>query len=342
VTGVQFNILDSNAGNDSAANGNGAGNWAAATEVTPSQLGTTSFLREWRFDYKTIPSSGAAVVNVRLREASSSSNNALDDATGWFTTLTRNISTGFPVNYRIQFPTTDGTVVDANYVAKVYFDKSLGFISGVPVSAAQMVNEFTITVDDVLIPRSGYVFIANETATESAMSFHFPNLYTGNPDDLHEVRATHQRGDISLTDTRLVKAAPGAIVDSDGDGLPDYWEIQNGLDPNNPDGIEGDKGDRDGDGVSNALEFLADLNPNDATEGIVAVTPLISRSGATWQLQLRTIPNRRYQFEKSGDLVTWSNAGASFTVPSANAAYLWTDPLPDPTKRFYRARISLP
>ena len=338
VTGVQFNILDSSAGNDSAANGNGAGNWAAATEVTPSQLGTTGFGREWRFDYKNIPASGAAIVNVRLREASSSANNALDDTTGWFTTLTRNLNTGSAVNYRIQFPTTDGTVVDANYVGKIYFDKSLA--NAIP--AAQMVNEFTITVDDVLIPRAGYAFIVNETATESAMSFHFPNLYTGNPDDLHELRATHQRADISLTDTRLVKAAPGAIVDRDGDGLPDYWEIQNGLDPNNPDGIEGGDGDRDGDGVSNKLEFLADLNPNDAIEGLAAVTPLISRNGATWKLQLRTIPNRRYQIEKSGDLVGWSNSGASFTVPTANAAYLWTDPVPDPTKRFYRARISLP
>ncbi len=339
VTGVQFNILDSNAGNDSAPNGNGASNWAAATEVTPSQLGATGYVREWRFDYKNIPASGAAIVNVRLREASSSANNALDDTTGWFTTLERNLNTGSTVNYRIQFPTTDGTVVDSNYIGKVYFNKSLA----TGISAAQMVSEFTITVDDVLLPRAGYVFIANETANESAMSFHFPNLYTGNPDDLHELRATHQRADISLTDTRLVKAAPGAIVDSDGDGLPDYWENQNSLDPNNPDGIEGDDGDPDADGVSNKLEFLADLNPNDPLEGIIAVTPLISKNGATWRLQLRTIPNRRYQIEKSADLLSgWSNAGASFTVPTANPAYQWNDPAPDPTKRFYRARISLP
>ncbi len=338
VTGVQFNILDSNPGNDSAANGNGAGNWVAATEVTPSQLGGTSFVREWRFDYKTIPASGSAVINVRLREASSSANNALTDAVGWFTTLTRNVSTGSAVNYRIQFPTNDGDVVDASYVAKVYFNKSLA----TGISAAQMVNEFTITVDDVLIPRSGYVFIANETATESAMSFHFPNLYTGNPDDLHETRATHQRGDVSLSDTRLVKAAPGAIVDSDGDGLPDYWENQNGLDPNNPDGVEGGDGDPDGDGVSTALEYLANLNPNDPADGLAAVTPRISQSGPAWRLEFRTITNRRYQIEKSGELLGWSNAGASFTVPFANPAYLWTDPAPDPTKRMYRLRISLP
>ncbi|MEO7319789.1 MAG: thrombospondin type 3 repeat-containing protein, partial [Chthoniobacteraceae bacterium] len=342
VTSVQFNILDSDAGNNSAANGNGVGNWAAATEVTPTQLGTTGFVREWRFDFAAIPTSGAALVNVRLREASSSSSNALSDAAGWFTTLPRKVSTGVPVNYRIQFPTTDGTVVDASYVAKVYFDKSLGFFGGSPVSAAQMTGEFTITVDGTLIPRAGYAFIANETGTESAISFHFPSLYSGNPDDLHDLRATWLRADISLTDSRLVKAAPGPIADADGDGLPDFWENQNGLDPNNPNGLEGRNGDRDGDGVSNMLEFLAGLNPNDAAEGLVAVTPIISRNGVAWRLQLRTIPNRRYQIETSADLGAWSPAGASFTVPSANAAYLWTDPAPDPAKRFYRARLSLP
>ena len=341
VTGVQFNILDTNAGNDSAANGNGAGNWAAATEVTPTQLGATGLAREWRFDFKNIPTSGAAIVNVRLREASSSANNALDDATGWFTTLTRNVNTGYPVNYRIQFPTTEGTVVDTSYVAKIYFDKSLGFIAGVPVPPAQMTGEFTITLDGVLIPRTGYTFIANETANDSALSFHFPNFYTGNPDDLHELRATWQRGNISLTDIRDVKAAPGAILDSDGDGLPDYWENQNGLDTNNPDGDEGATGDQDGDGTPNILEFLGDFNPADPADGTL-LRPIISPFGATWRLQFPVIPNRRYQIETSPNLTTWGNTGASFTVPTANPIHLWTDPAPTAAPRYYRVRISLP
>ncbi len=341
VTEVKFNILDSTPGNDSAANGNGISNWAAATEVTPTQLGTTGYTREWRFEYKTIPTSGAAVVNVRLREASSSASDSLDDTTGWFTTLTRNLNTGYPVNYRIQFPTTDGTVVDSNYTAKVYFDKSLGFIGGNPVPAAQMISEFTITIDGVLVPRSGYTFIANETATESAIAFNFPNLYNGNPNDLHETRATHQRGDISLTDTRLVKASPGAIVDSDGDGLPDYWEFQNLLDANNPDGDQGALGDIDRDGIPNILEFLADFNPNDPNDGTL-LTPILSPFGATWRLQFPVIPNRRYQIEASSAVSGWSNLGSSFTVTMENPAYLWTDPAPTTPRRIYRVRISLP
>ena len=341
VTGVQFNILDTNAANDSAANGNGAGNWAAATEVTPTQLGTTGLAREWRFDFKNIPTSGAAIVNVRLREASSSASNALTDAAGWFTTLTRNVNTGYAVNYRIAFPATDGTVVDTNYVAKVAFDKSLGFISGNAVPAAQMVSEFTITLDGTLLPRAGYTFIANENASDSALSFHFPNFYTGNPDDLHEVRATWQRGNISLTDIRQVKAAPGAILDSDGDGLPDYWEIANRLDPNNPDGDNGAFGDKDGDGIPNILEFLADFDPADPNDGTL-LRPILSPQGATWRLQFPVIPNRRYQIETSGNLATWANTGASFTVTTANPTYLWLDPTPTAGPRYYRVRISLP
>ncbi len=341
VTGVKFNILDSNSANDSLANGNGAGNWAVATEVTPSQLSATGLAREWRFDFKNIPTSGTAIVAVRLREASSSANDTLDDATGWFTTLTRNVNTGYPVNYRIQFPTTNGTVVDSNYVAKIYFDKSLGYISGNPVSVAQMVGEFTVTLDGSVIPRAGYTFVRDETGADSALTFHFPNFYTGNPDDLHELRATWQRADISLTDTRDVKAAPGAILDSDGDGLPDYWEIQNRLDANNPDGDEGAYGDKDGDGIPAIMEFLADTNPGNPNDG-ASLQPIIAPMGGTWRLQFPVIPNRRYQVITSSDFTAWTNLGSSFTVTTANPMYQWLDPSPVTGRRFYRVSISLP
>ena len=53
--------------------------------------------------------------------------------------------------------------------------------------------------------------------------------------------------------------------DSDGDGLPDGWEVSNGLDPLNG----GDaNGDPDGDGLTNAQEYAKGTNPNNAdTDG---------------------------------------------------------------------------
>ncbi len=49
--------------------------------------------------------------------------------------------------------------------------------------------------------------------------------------------------------------------DSDGDGLPDWWELQYGLDPFSILGHEGRDFDIDGDGLSNWDEYLAGTNP---------------------------------------------------------------------------------
>ena len=57
---------------------------------------------------------------------------------------------------------------------------------------------------------------------------------------------------------RVVQAAVTNSTDEDGDGMPDVWELRNGLNPVLPDGAR----DADTDGLSNFQEYLNGTPPN--------------------------------------------------------------------------------
>jgi hypothetical protein len=144
VTEVWYYIDDLDPGNDNPATGNGLNQWKqAAAIVVPTNLGDSGYAKEWRFSYENIPSSGIANLVIRLKEASSSADMSLSDEAGHFTTLTRQVGTGSPVNFNIGFPSVSGEIVDKNYVMKVYFKKEL-----IPAGMTdeEFLNEFSIFI----------------------------------------------------------------------------------------------------------------------------------------------------------------------------------------------------
>ena len=141
-------------------------------------------------------------------------------------------------------------------------------------------------------------------------------------------------------------------VDTDGDGLPDWWEIAHGLDPNSAEGADGAYGDRDGDGLDNFAEYLAGTDPfryDTDSDGYSDYFSRLDGRSLTWgELyddgdgmdnaweQLYGLDPERYDANGDTDGDGWSNweeymAGTdpsrsdSFPEPSFNVKFYYDD-----------------
>ena len=71
--------------------------------------------------------------------------------------------------------------------------------------------------------------------------------------------AQGNRGPMSDPSEEVIVFLNGSSGDTDGDGMPDLWEVAQGFNPYNPsDGTQ----DRDSDGLSNREEFLSGTSPS--------------------------------------------------------------------------------
>ena len=205
---VLFRITDSDADNDDSATGvdNGNGAWVDAVLTATDPSGSDPLPLEWRFDYANIPPSGTGAIEVRLLERSSSTNMALSDVAGHFTTLTRTVDTlGPDYDLFFSFPTADGQTIGPGYGIKANFSKSLA--DG--ISEQDLINSFTLLVDSNLQARSDYAIAYNETADHHALAFTMPNFYNGDPAFLHHLDVELARsGFPTLTAQRLFRSVP--------------------------------------------------------------------------------------------------------------------------------------
>jgi hypothetical protein len=119
----------------------------------------------------------------------------------------------------------------------------------------------------------------------------------------------------------------GATIDNwdkDNDGLPDWWEAANGLNPNSAAGDDGAAGDLDGDGISNYDEFLAGTDPDDANSALEVMA--LGADGGQAEIMWQAVPNRNYRVQTApaltGGQAQWQNAGPLRTAfsPTEEAA----------------------
>ena len=121
-----------------------------------------------------------------------------------------------------------------------------------------------------------------------------------------------------------------ATADTDGDGMPDLWELANGTQPF----VSDADGDLDGDGSTNFQEYLAGTNPNDA-ESYLKVDN-ISFAGNLVTLQFFAISNRTYTVLARDvlDAGSWLPIATVSALPTS-ATVTVTNTVPGAT-RFYR------
>ena len=126
------------------------------------------------------------------------------------------------------------------------------------------------------------------------------------------------------------------ILDTDGDGMPDWWEDQFGF--NKASG--GDAAlDSDGDGMSNLAEFRAGTDPRNPASSF-RVTSLAPAGPGAMMIAWQSVAGKNYTVERSVDLQSFATVSGS--VPAAGAQTSFTDnavPVGAP-KIFYRVRLA--
>jgi predicted DsbA family dithiol-disulfide isomerase len=122
------------------------------------------------------------------------------------------------------------------------------------------------------------------------------------------------------------------VTDSDGDGLPDSWEIQYFSSISDP-RAEGDL-DPDGDGLNNLSEFSAGTSPIDSNPRLVITNE--TWSGNNFVISWNSVSGKVYRVESSTTMTNWTVSGV---VTSTAPVSTWTDTAVVGTKKFYRVKL---
>jgi len=134
-------------------------------------------------------------------------------------------------------------------------------------------------------------------------------------------------------------AAANAVPnpDTDGDGMPDAWEVANGLDPNQPADAAADA---DGDGMSNLAEYVADTRPQDPGSRLTATLEL---NGGNAMVRFNAQPGRGYTVQFSDSMQPGSWQRLADVAPQAVAGEITVSDPDGATHatRFYRVLTPL-
>ena len=336
ATEVEYNIIDGDPNNDDANTGfnngngltNGVPSFAKATAVNQTftlNASHPNLPREFRFTYLAVPASGSATLTVRVREMTSA------NASNRITTLVRTVSCAAPAQtLQVAFPSSNGQVISLPQ------DGAYSIVTRFTDTLTPTVSNFTITIDGAVQDRTNasgaaaYV-IQDQTAGDGKNELRYD--WRGMAAGQHLIEVDYVGDGVALQASRIVRVTLTGVSDTDGDGLPDFWENQNGLSPTNASGFNGATGDPDGDGFSNIEEYLAGTDPQDGTS-LLKITDI---GGAGRAISWNSIPGRNYQVYATTN-VSAAFQAVSSTMTAFGSPTIFTNTRPVVTREFYRVR----
>lgn len=128
----------------------------------------------------------------------------------------------------------------------------------------------------------------------------------------------------------------GPSPDADHDGLPDFWELANGFDPQDPSTASADP---DADGANNGHEYVANTNPLDGQDYLRFLQATISNQNCVLEFSSRL--GRTYAVEGRDSLAstnTWAPVASG--IVGTGGIIPVSDPLTG-AARYYRLNVTL-
>lgn len=187
-----------------------------------------------------------------------------------------------------RFTISNGTW-QAGSVVVADFDDSVGTLTAAGGTATMtnlVLGDCDVNALGYLLVRGGNVYITNATHTATLDVRDGWVVFTGGQLVVDRLVMTNACG-LFLHSGGILSVGSMVLdpnLDADGDGLPNGWEQQYGLDPLSSIGDDGADGDPDGDGIPNWQEYLDGTNPvlGPRTFRILSLTPIGNTMEITW------------------------------------------------------------